>query len=667
MTKEETKKRIGKLQAEIQSLRYRYHVENDPNVTDDVYDSLTRELKELVSRFPEFASSTKTIDRVAGKPLAKFEKVAHKVRMLSLQDAFSEDELIAWNTRVGKLIPHETFSYFAEIKFDGLAVSLQYENGKFVRAATRGDGRIGENITHTAMTIADIPLQLPAPFPVHIEVRGEIVMQKATLIRLNIEQEKKGLPKFANTRNAAAGGVRQLDPSLTKARGLNFFAYDIAELSDDYSKKILSHKDEHRLLFSLGFPMSPYEKFCKTLEDVKRFIKEIAKVRETLPFGTDGVVLSVNELALHERLGIVGKAPRYMIAFKYPAERVTTRVLAITVQVGRTGVLTPLAHVEPTLVAGSTVSKATLHNMDQIERLDIRIGDTIILQKAGDVIPEVVEVLKNLRSGREKKFTMPTSCPACKSKIEKRAGQSRESVAYYCTNQTCPAKNTRGIIHFINAFEIYTVGPKIVERLKDEGLITDAADLFSLTEADLSGLERFGEKSAKNIIESIEGKKSPELPRFIMALGILHVGEETARDLASYFGTFATLLKVTKEDLEKIPNIGPAVSESLITFFKNSKNQLFIKKLLSHGVSPRSFVKRVGGVLEGKTFVLTGTLPTLSRVDAKKKIQTLGGHVATSVSKYTDFVLAGENPGSKYDEAKALGIKIIDETTFLKF
>lgn len=665
MEKKDVKNRIQALRNEITDLRHRYHVLNDPNVTDDIYDSLTRELRSLEAKYPEFRVKDDPISRVAGIPLPKFEKITHKERMLSLQDVFSVSELEDWEDRAKKIIKGETPTYFAELKFDGLAISLYYENGKLVYAATRGDGFVGENVTENIKMITDIPVTLPDSSPKKIEVRGEIVMSKETLEKLNSENEKKGLPKFANTRNAAAGSIRQLDPSIAKERNLNFYAYDIAQLSDDYANKIKLHSDEHRLLFSLGFPVSEHEKKCKDIKDVEKFVESISKIRENLPFGTDGVVISINETSLQDRLGVVGKAPRYMCAFKYPAEKATTKVLDITVQVGRTGVLTPLAHFEPTLVSGSTVSKATLHNMDQIERLDLKIGDTVVIQKAGDVIPEVVEVLKGLRTGKEKNFKMPSKCPVCGGEVEKKEGQGGKSVAYYCTNKRCEAKSTRGLVHFVNAFDIYTVGPKIVERLQDEGLITDAADLFSLTEADLSGLERFGEKSASNIIGNINERKSPTLDRFIVSLGIIHVGEETARDLAGHFGTLKKFLNAKESDLDEIENIGPAVTESILEYLSDEYHQKFVQKLLDNGVKPKDY-KKATGKFTGLTFVLTGTLPTLSREEAKKIIIEHGGKVAGSVSKATSFVLAGESAGSKLNEAKKLGVKVISEGEFVK-
>ncbi len=665
MNKAEAKKRIQKLRVEIARLRHAYHVENAPNITDDVYDSLTKELRGLEKKYPEYKDENDAVNRVAGEPLDKFEKIKHTERMLSLQDVFSIPELEDWQARALKIIKGERPTYFAELKFDGLAISLYYENGKLVYGATRGDGFVGENVTNNIKVIPDIPLTLAGIAPKFVEVRGEIVMSKETLHMLNKQNELEGRQKFANTRNAAAGSIRQLDPKIVQERNLSFFAYDITRLSDDFNGHINLHSAEHNLLRRLGFPVSDHELKCANIEDIEKFVDSISKIRDHLHFGTDGVVISIDETDLQKRLGIVGKAPRYMCAFKYPAEKATTKVLGITVQVGRTGVLTPLAHFEPTLVSGSTVSKATLHNMDQIERLGLKIGDTVVIQKAGDVIPEVVEVLKNLRSGSEKSFKMPAKCPVCNISIEKKEGQGGKSVAYYCINKRCPAKETRGLVHFVNAFEIYTIGPKIIERLQDEGLITDAADLFTLTEADLSGLERFGEKSASNIIGNIDERKTPTLDRFIVSLGIIHVGEETARDLAGHFGVLKKFLNAKQSDLDQIENIGPAVTESILSYLSDAYHQKFIQKLLDNGVKPREFKKAVGK-FTGKTFVLTGTLPTLSREEAKKMILDRGGKVAGSVSKATDFVVAGESAGSKLAGAQKLGIGVIDEDEFLK-
>jgi DNA ligase (NAD+) len=687
-TASEAKKRIQKLRDEIARLRYAYHVENARGVTDDVYDSLTRELKELLKEHPEFNDPNAPENRVAGKPLDKFIKVKHASRMLSLNDAFSEEELYDWEKRIRKLLPPSTkFNYFCEVKFDGLAVSLIYENGKFVRGATRGDGFVGEDITENLKTIHSIPLVLSEPFPPYIEVRGEAVMSKETLVRLNKKNKKEGETLFANTRNAAAGGLRQLDPKLASERGLEFFAYDLVGGSS------ASHSEKHQYLKSLGFPVDTHDAVAKDLSEVKDFIKKFEKIREKFPYGTDGVVVAVDDLKLQEVLGVVGKAPRYSVAFKYPAERATTRVEGVEINVGRTGVLTPLALFTPTLVAGSTVSKATLHNMDQIERLDLRIGDTVVIEKAGDVIPKVVEVLTRMRTGKEKKVKMPTMCPACGSKVEKKKNLNQEkdyadgrfqpkaggmsknvspgsqSVAYYCINPKCPAKNERFLEHFVSVFDIYELGSKILKRFKDEGLITDAADIFTLTKEDIELLPRFGEKSAENIIEEIKSKKKIPLAKFLWALGILHVGEETARDLAENFHTLSNLMSVAETniaEIDSIENIGPAVSKSLHDFFRDKNNLNFIKKLELHGVVVERAEKKKKGKFSGQIFVLTGTLAQMSREIAKERILALGGKVSGSVSANTSYVVAGEEAGSKLDKAKKIGVKILTEEEFAK-
>ncbi|HUC88651.1 MAG TPA: NAD-dependent DNA ligase LigA [Candidatus Paceibacterota bacterium] len=689
------KNRIQKLREEISRLRFEYHVTNNPKVTDDVYESLTRELHDLEEKYPACADPNSAVNRVAGAPQDKFNKVTHKIRMLSMNDSFSKEEVSLWEKRVSKLL-NADFSYFCELKLDGLAISLIYENGVFIKGATRGDGFIGEDVTENLKMIETIPLKLKSPHPAYVEVRGEAVMPKRIWRKLNREQESAGKPAFANTRNAAAGSIRQLDPNIVKERSLDFFAWDLEQLkAGKEAPKIIKHSEKHDYLRKLGFQVAPYEKKAKNLEEVFSFIEEIGKIKEYLPYGTDGVVISVDELPLEDKLGVVGKAPRYMTAYKYPAERATTIVTDITTNVGRTGAITPLAHFNPTLVAGSTISKATLHNMDQINRLDIRIGDTVVIQKAGDVIPEVVEVLAKMRDGHEKKFKMPKTCPVCGAKIEQRISGSKQisssqgprissrtlgqtiahknllasgnnSVAYYCTNKDCPAKNRRGMQHFVSVFEIYDVGPKILDRLKDEGLISDAADLFTLSESDISGLERFGEKSAQNIIASIASHRKIPLWRFIYALGILHVGEQTAKDIADHFGTLDKIANAESEEINKIENIGPVVSDSVYKYFHKKANMDFIGKLFKNDVTIEKSAMARGSKLAGKIFVLTGTLSSLSREEAKQKITGEGGRISGSVSKNTSYVVVGDEPGSKYNDAINLGISILDEKSFLK-
>lgn len=671
MNKQAAKTRIEKLRQQIEDLRYRYHVLDDPKVTDDVYESLTRELKDLEAQFPEFLDELSPTSRVAGKPLDKFVKVQHAVRMTSLNDVFSLEELEAWDKRNKKLLPPGSeIEFFCELKLDGLSVSLIYEDGIFVRGSTRGDGLVGEDITQNLKTIRAIPLKLRAPYPKFIEVRGEGLMSKKTLAGLNLRYEKEGRPLLANTRNAAAGSLRQLDSALTAERRLDFSAWDISQLKDskiERFKNLKTHSEKHKLLRQLGFRVDAHEKVCKNLQEVEKFIEEIGKIRSGLPYGTDGVVVSIDNLDFQNQLGIVGKAPRYMAAFKYPAEKATTIVKEVKFNVGRTGVLTPLAIFEPTLVAGSTISKATLHNMDQIERLGLKIGDTVVIQKAGDVIPEVVEALVKLRTGKEKKIIFPKDCPVCGQAVARRGtGQkNEESVAFYCVNPKCPAKNRRFMQHFVNALEIYTIGPKILDRFQEEGLISDAADIFNLKKEDIQGLERFGEKSAENIVASLESHKEVSFWRFIYALGILHVGEQTAEDLALHFGSLEKLMLATLEEINSIENIGNVVAKSVHDFFHSKENEKFIKKLLDNGVKIK-YEPRQLGKFTGRTFVITGTLETMSRDEAKAKIKSLGGKVNESVSKQTSYVIVGSDPGSKYDKAIKLGVEILDEKKFLE-
>ena len=686
MDKNKAHKRIIKLRNEIARLRNAYHIENIPNITDDIYDSLARELKKLLEQYPEFNNPNAPENRIAGQALDKFEKVKHRNQMLSLNDVFNEKELEDWEKRIKKLLAQNNrLDYFCEIKFDGLAVSLIYENGKLVRGATRGDGFVGEDITQNLKTIHSIPLVLKSSHLKYLEVRGEAVMSKKILKQLNMKNQKERKALFANTRNATAGSLRQLDSQVVAERKLDFFAYDVAEISAE--ENLLRHSEKHHFLKKIGFQMDSNEMICRDLNEVKNFIKKFEKIRPNFPYGSDGIVISVDDLKLQNILGVVGKAPRYMAAYKYPAERATTIVKDVKINVGRTGVLTPLALFEPTLVAGSVVSKATLHNMDQIERLDLRIGDTVVIEKAGDVIPKVVEVLRRMRTGKEKKVKIPNKCPACASPVRKissrftlplRGGTYATqkfhepaplSVAFYCTNPKCPAKNERYLEHFVSVFGIYELGPKILRRFKDEGLITDTADIFTLNQEDIALLERFGEKSAENIIAEIKNKKKIPLARFLWALGILHVGEETARDLANHFGSLEKIIISARgvfAEINSIENIGPAVSKSLHDFFTDKSNLDFIKKLEKNGVIVEKTEKKKKGKLKDVSFVLTGTLNNMSREIAKEKILALGGKVIGSVSKNTSYVVVGVEPGSKLKNAEKLGVKVLTEKEFLE-
>ncbi|MFH0890681.1 MAG: NAD-dependent DNA ligase LigA [Candidatus Liptonbacteria bacterium] len=664
MDKAEAKRRAEKLRAQIEDLRYRYHVLNDPSVTDEVTDSLMRELRSLEMEHPELRDPDSPTNRVSGKPLDKFEKVEHAVPMLSLNDVFGEKELFAWAERVAKLLPGKKIGYFCELKLDGLAVSLTYNKGKLIRGATRGDGKIGEDITQNLRTLESIPLKLRGDFPNSVEVRGEAIMPKRVLEELNRKNRKENKPLFANTRNAAAGSLRQLDPKLTAERKLEFFAYDIAWAE---GASFATHAEKHVYLKKLGFRVDERQLQAEKLEEVSGFINKVSKIRTNLPYGTDGVVVCVNQTNLWEELGTIGKAPRGTVAYKYPAEKATTIIKNITVNVGRTGVLTPVAIFEPTLVAGSTVSKATLHNLDQIERLDIRIGDTVVIQKAGDVIPEVVGTLIKMRTGRERKFNMPDKCPTCGGAVEqRRVGEGKaKSVAHYCANKNCPAKNRRALQHFVGVMEIYEIGPKILDRLQEEGLISDAADLFTLKKEDLSGLERFGEKSAENIIDSINSRKKVQLAKFIYALGILHVGEGTAEDIAHHFNSLSKLMAAGEEEIGMVANVGPVIAKSIAEYFRQKENIRYIEKLIGNGIRVLDAEKRATGKLTGKTFVLTGTLESMDRDEAKKRIKAMGGEVSESVGGKISYVIAGRDPGSKRDKAIELDVPVLDEDKFL--
>ncbi len=661
----EIKERIEKLRQQVDDLRYRYHVLNDPRVTDEVYEDLTKELVELEHQYPQFMSPDSPTQRVGGKVLEKFEKVKHPLPMLSLNNAFSEEDLRAWEKRTSKLLSdlqQKKLDYFCEVKLDGLSISLEYENGVFVRGSTRGDGIFGEDVTQNLKTIQSIPLRIKDKRK--IEVRGECVMLKSVWEKINKQNEKEGKPLFANPRNAAAGSIRQLDPKISASRKLDFFAWDIATDLPE----LKTHQAEHKYIQELGFRVDEYQRACKNLDEVLKFISQTEKVREKLAFGMDGVVINVNDLSLYQSLGVIGKAPRYAIAFKYPAEQATTILKNILINVGRTGALTPLAVFEPTFVAGSKISKATLHNMDQIQRLDVRIGDTVVIQKAGDVIPEVVEALVKLRNGKEKKFVMPSKCPVCGGVVEKRqiGEKAKESsTAYFCANPKCTAKNRRGMQHFANAFEIMSVGPQILDRFKEDGLISDAADLFTLKQEDISGLERFGEKSAENIIKSIQEHSKVTLPRFIYALGILHVGEQTSEDLANHFGSLKKIMAATLEDINGIENIGPVIARSIYDWFNQKENIRFVEKLIDNGVKIEVAAKPSSNKFSGKTFVITGTLDSMSRDQAKALIKQAGGKVSESVSKLTSFVVVGSDPGSKAEKAEKLGVKILGEKEFI--
>lgn len=670
--------RVAKLRHVIDDLRYRYHVLDDPTVTDTDYDSLMRELVQIEEQHPDLRTPDSPSQRIGGQPLDKFGQIPHAVRMLSLTDAFNEADLHAWDTRMKKLEPNADYAYYAELKMDGLALSLVYENGALQYGATRGDGMIGEDITQNIKTIRAIPLTLrdtPETKPYlngRLEVRGEIYMPKKAFDALNVDRAAKNLPLFANPRNAAAGSVRQLDPKITASRRLEFMAYQVIIATDRAS--FATHHEEHDLARSLGFASNSYNKLFVNLEAVISYWHELERLRAKLPYQVDGLVVGVDSVALKERLGIIGKAPRGMIAFKWPAEETTTVIEDIIVQVGRTGSLTPVAHLRPVEVAGSTVSRATLHNQDEIARKDIRIGDTVVIRKAGDVIPEVVKVLVELRPKNARTFVMPEKCPVCGSPVERKDG----AAATRCTNKTCFSVQRRQLEHFVSkaAFNMDGLGPKILDRFIEEGFIKNFADLFDLKPGDIEGLDRFGEKSAQNVIQTIHDHKHITLARFLYSLGIRNVGIETAIDLAEFLAPklegqtdqlTGVLKDTTLEDWNSIRDVGPVVSQSIFDSFQNPDSLTFINDLLAKGVvislPELKTVYREG--VTGKSFVFTGTLDTMTRDDAKDKARALGGDISESVSKKTDYVVAGIEAGSKLDKAQALGVKVLSEDDFL--
>lgn len=668
----EAKKRIEKLKATIDHHRYNYHVLNKLEISEEALDSLKNELVQIETQFPQLVTPDSPSQRVAGRPLPQFKKVPHKITQWSFNDAFSPEDLHDFDTRVKRFLKQETGkelqpTYTAELKIDGLKLVLEYEKGILKTAATRGDGKVGEDVTENAKTIQAIPLRLNQPLDVIVE--GEAYMPLTQFKKINAEQKQKGEELYANARNITAGTIRQLDSNIVAARKPSVFIYDIARLNPDTTK---TQDAELRLLEKLGFKVNTHHILAKSIDDVIAFWQKWQTAKQKEDYLIDGVVVKVNEKQYQDILGYTGKAPRFGIAFKFPAEQVTTVLEDISLQVGRTGVITPVAHLRPVLVAGSTVSRATLHNEDEINRLDLKIGDTVILQKAGDVIPDIVQVLTEMRTGNEKKFTMPKKCPECDSLLEKRtigAKAKETSAAYYCTNVRCFAKDRRTFYYFTSkgAFDIEHLGPKNLDVLLDQGLITTFADIFTLEKGDLLALPRFAEKSVDNLLAAIEKARTVTLPRFIIALSIPNVGEETAILFAEHFGTLEKFQKATIEQLSAIEGVGPIVAQSVVDWFKDAHHQRVLGELLAQvTISKTQNVERKTSGLSGKVFVLTGTLPTLSRDEAKELIRKAGAKVSSSVSKQTDYVVVGESAGSKLDEAQKLGVKVINEGEFLK-
>lgn len=657
------KERARKLREAINHYRYAYHVLDKQEISDEARDSLMHDLSLLEKEYPELIVPDSPTQRIEGKPLEAFRKVKHKVPQWSFNDVFSIEELREFDLRVKRFLKGATPTYACELKIDGLKIVLEYEKGVLKQAATRGDGVVGEDVTQNIRTIESVPLRLTENIDVVVE--GEVWMKKSTLSAINKERTKEGLEPFANPRNVAAGSIRQLDSKIAASRKLEMFVYDLVLSSEPIPGE--QHK-ELALLQKLGFKVNPHFIHVDSIEGAVNHWEEWKEKAKKEDYQIDGIVVKVNERELQERLGYTGKAPRFAVAFKFPAEQVTTLVEDIQIQVGRTGVLTPVAHLKPVLVYGSVVSRATLHNEDEIKRLDVRIGDTVILQKAGDVIPDIVKVLPELRTGKEKHFKMPQKCPECDTPVErKQIGKGEKSAAYYCVNSKCPAKDRRRLYHFASkhALDIDGLGPKVIDLLVEHNLVSTYDDFFTLEKGDLLPLPRLAEKSADNLIASLEKAKKVELPRLIIALSIPQVGEETAYDLAATFGTIQKIAGSSKEDLMALEGIGDIVAESLYKWFRDTHNKKLLERLLEQ-ISVESVSKtNVAGALRGKTVVLTGSLSSLSRDEAKERVRKEGGDVSGSVSSKTDFVVAGEDPGSKFEEAKRLGVKILSEEEFL--
>ena len=677
LSKEEAQARIEKLKQEIQYHRYLYHVLDRQEISDEALDSLKHELLKLEREYPEFITPDSPTQRIGGKPLDKFKKIRHRVKQWSLEDAFSEEEIRDYDQRVRKFIREKTgeiltsISYTCELKIDGLHIVLTYEKGILNTAATRGDGIIGEDVTHNIKTIEAVPLRLREKKTLVVE--GEAFMRKSVFAKLNQERKRQGKEPLANPRNAAAGAIRQLNPKIARERHLDFFAYDLSWPEKEIPP---SQYEELNYLRELGFKVNSHFVLAKNIEEVINLWKTWEKKRESEDYWLDGLVIKVDKRRYQKLLGFTGKAPRWALALKYPGEEATTVLKDIKLSIGRTGKITPVAILEPVRVAGSMISRASLHNMDEIQRLGVRKGDTVIIHKAGDVIPQIKKVLINLRPKKSTPFRMPKHCPVCGSRVIRPPGE----VNYYCSNKNCGTLRKNRLYYLVSkkGFDIEGLGPKIIDQLIKEGLISEPVDIFRLKEGDLKPLERFAEKSASNLIKAIQKSKEIPFHKFLTALGIKYIGEETTlliiRELVKKYGSFNSLKKVLRvfsrlkqEDLERIEGIGPKAAKSLVDFFKERRNQEMIKKFARAGIKiiPTEG-KKERRALEGKIFVFTGALEKMTREEAREKVISLGGRIGESVSRKTDFVVVGREPGSKYEKAKKLGIKIIGEKEFLR-
>jgi len=670
MNSSQAKDRITKLRTIIEEHRYKYHVQDQPELDDDAYDSLKAELASLEAEYPDLDSPTSPTHRVGGEPLEAFQRVEHTVRQYSFDNIFGASELFDWDEKIARFVSKtdidtDEITYIAELKIDGLKVVLTYESGHLVQAATRGDGQAGENVTSNIKTISAIPLQLP--HDVDVIIGGEVWLPKQEFARINNDRRQAGEPEFANPRNAAAGSIRQLDPAVAASRHLDFFAYDIESIDtrDTDLDAPDTQQAELQLLSTLHFRVNPDHVHCNGIDCIQKFYDEWIEKRTDVGYGVDGVVIKLNDKGLQEELGYTASAPRFAVAYKFPAETTTTQIQDITLQVGRTGAITPVAHFKPVLLDGSTVSRATLHNEDEINRLDVRVGDTVIIKKAGDIIPQVVEVLTDLRDGSEDKFVFPRQSDACggdgtivrpdgeaKHRCKEVGDRQRHEVFYHFVSKGC--------------FDIDGMGPKIIDQLLEHDLVTEFADIFKLNKEEITELPRMAEKSADNLLDAVEASREVTLPRFLHGLSIGFVGSETARLIAQHFGSITDIRQADREDLIAIDGVGDTVAESVQDFFAAEDNQTVVDHLLDEVEITQPKSSDVSDKLSGKTFVFTGSLDGFSRTEAKEAVHARGGKVSSSVSTNTDYVVVGKSPGSKKDQAKELEVSILSESDFNK-